>query len=551
MSSTFADVTGTTLASPSVGVRRSRSDALSTSVTAGFLLAILVVAAGLRVVVFHGLWGADDAEYARLANAMAHGNYWAFVDENYVRQFTGPAHLPYRVGLIAPLAALFRVFGVSEMTLVAYPLLISILGVVVAFVAGRMFFGTRAGLIAAGLWAVVPVDVKYATSFLPDGVASFYASLAVLTLVAFSRREEASPKTLFAAGAGAGLLFGISWLSKESITYLVPFCGVLIVLGLWSNPRRTIPLWMGVAVAAGGVLVAEMGYYAVARGDFMLRMHENERSFQQTRSYLFYEGSRFGWPVGGSRATALVKRLFLTGPSILFADSRFLFLPLFGLLAAARAFVWKDKAFTIPAIWMLSLIAMFNFASPSFASYTPLVLLHRYLLPMVLPAVLLTAGLVDRLLARDPAAAPAVRRERLFWGSAVAASLVVICGYYTFREVRGHAGIRPMYETRDVSAFVRPSDRVYTDPMTHKVLEFYWAYPAATRLVDFEGMQADAITPGSFVLVDTNRLKWLDVNVSMWLTEDYGYHAPAFAGRPPESWQPIWRNQYTTLYRVN
>jgi hypothetical protein len=64
-------------------------------------------------------------------------------------------------------------------------------------------------------------------------------------------------------------------------------------------------------------------------------------------------------------------------------------------------------------------------------------------------------------------------------------------------------------------------------------------------------MRAKDIKPGSFVFVDKFRLDWLKVNVSMWLTKDYGYHAPEFAGRAPESWDIVWKNESGVLYRVN
>ena len=327
--------------------------ALSTTHTALILAAILVVAAVIRLVSFHGYWGADDGEYALLANAMQHGQFWTFVNDHYVARFDGPAHLPYRVGLIAPLALLFRVFGVSETVLVTYPLLISVLGVLLAFACGRHFFGSKGGLLAAALYSVIPIDVSNATQFLPDVVATFYASLAVLLVVVADAKKEATSRSMFVSGLVGGVLFGISWLSKETVTYLVPLCAVLIVDGLRKRAARTIPLWIGVAIGSAGILAGEMAYYGFVHGDFMLRMHENERSFMQTRSYLFYEGSRFGWPVGGSRSKALLNRLFVDGPTSFFLNPEFLFLPLFGLVATVRAWFWKDYAFKIPAVWMI------------------------------------------------------------------------------------------------------------------------------------------------------------------------------------------------------
>ena len=274
----------------------------------------------------------------------------------------------------------------------------------------------------------------------------------------------------------------------------------------------------------------------------MLRMHENERSFMQTRSYLFYEGSRFGWPVGGSRAKALVMRLFVDGPRSFFLNAEFLFLPLFGLFATAWAWYRKDSAFTIPAVWMITLILMFNFASPSLATYTPLVLLHRYLVPILLPAAVLTAGLLVQLFSSSGTRS---------LGIVTSAALVVLAAGAGFSETRDLRRVKGIYEFRQIGARLSPADTVYADPLSRKALQFFWSYPQSTRLVDLEGLDEKAIAPASYVIVDKTRLQWLKVNVSMWLTKDYGYHAPSFASAQPASWKVVWRNQSSTLYKVD
>jgi 4-amino-4-deoxy-L-arabinose transferase-like glycosyltransferase len=512
---------------------------------------IVLVALALRLYAFVGFFGADDAEYARLANAMLEGNLAAFVDENYIRNFHAPAHLRLRMALIAPLALLFYLFGISEWVLVAYPVLVSLLGVVLAFLCARFLFGVKAGLIAAALWAAIPVDVNLATQFLPDAIASFYASAGVLVLL-WGREAAGKPAWHgLASGSVAGLLFGLSWLCKESIVYLVPLCGLLLVVDLRASFGKAWPLWLGVAVASGAVLLAEMIAYGSLSGDFLLRMHENERSFLQTKSYLFYEGSRFGWPVGGSHAKALLKRLFLEGPATIFLNPSFLYLPLIGLLAAAYGAYWKDRAFLVPALWMTTLVLAYDLASHSFSTYTPLVLLERYLHPILLPACALTAGLIVRLLASRAAVAPAGdARERSFWGSVVAFMLFSVSAYSVFRAVRDVNTTRAVFSIRQIAHLITPSTAVYTDPLTGKALEFFWRYPPSTGLVNFEGMRVQDIRPGSYVYVDKFRLDWLKVNVSMWLTKDYGYHAPEFAGRVPEAWEPVWKNENGALYRM-
>ena len=194
---------------------------------------------------------------------------------------------------------------------------------------------------------------------------------------------------------------------------------------------------------------------------------------------------------------------------------------------------------------------MFNFASPSLASYTPLVLLNRYLVPILLPAAVLTAGLLVRLFATPEGAEPQARRERLFWGGLTATALLIACAVVGFSEARDLKRIQPIYQLREVAAHTTPQDVVYADPLSRKALEFFWRYPQSSKLVDLEGLQATDVAPGSYVIVDKTRLQWLNVNVSMWLTKDYGYHAPGFAVARPDDWKPVWRNQSSTLYKVD
>ncbi|MEK6792109.1 MAG: glycosyltransferase family 39 protein [Deltaproteobacteria bacterium] len=514
--------------------------------------AIIALGAAVRLYCMHGLWGADDAEYARLANALANGNFTSFVQDNYISRFNAPAHLPYRMGLIAPLAVIFRLNGINEMSLMVYPFLSSLAGIPLAYLTGRLLFGGRAGLIAALLWAIFPVDVWYATSFLPDIIASFYGSagIAVILWLMYSDRHLSGSR-LFIGGGIAGLLFGLSWLSKESIAYLVPFTGIMMLLSFRKGFRSYLPLWIGVAAASIAVLLSEMAVYHYIRGDFMLRMHENERSFMQTKAYLFYEGSRFGWPVGASHAKALVKRLFLSGPTTILFNDRYLYLPFIGLIASAYGLYWRDRRFVAPALWLITLILMYNFFTCSFASYTPLVLLERYLHQIMLPATLLTAGLIVKLFpgSGDGIGTDATR-ERLFWGLTVTLIIIAICGYFTFYTLRGMERSRPAYELKNAVKLIKPSDTVYTDPLAAKSLEFFWGYPAKSNVVNFEDMKTTDVPVNSLVLVDAFRMDWLKVNVSMWLTRDYGYKEPEFATNPPANWKKLWKNAYATLYRV-
>jgi len=285
-----------------------------------FLFVIVLLGTALRLYCFQGFWGTDDAEYARLAHAMTKGSFCDFVRANYLENFNGPAHLPFRMALIFPLSLLFSFFGVSELVLVIYPLTISILSILLVYFSGRLLFGVKAGLIASAIWAVLPINIQYSTSFRPDIPVTFYASLGVIILITMMKSETKSKFLLFLSGSFAGLLFGISWLCKGTVLYLVPFCIVLLIFSVRKNRKAGLSLWAGVATLSLGVIVIEMIAYYYLRGDFLFRFHEIERSYIQTKSYLFFEGSRFGWPVGSSHLKAILKRLLIEGPKFIFLN---------------------------------------------------------------------------------------------------------------------------------------------------------------------------------------------------------------------------------------
>jgi len=58
------------------------------------------------------------------------------------------------MGLIAPAALCYKIGGLNEGALVAYPLLLSLASVLLAFFAGRSLFNVRTGLLASTIMAV-------------------------------------------------------------------------------------------------------------------------------------------------------------------------------------------------------------------------------------------------------------------------------------------------------------------------------------------------------------------------------------------------------------
>ena len=509
-------------------------------------LGIIIVAIGMRIYCIRGFAGLDDAEYAKIAYQIVKGDYTTGT-------YQGPAVFPLRVGIIYPTVVSFRFFGVNEWGMILFPMLLSVLNLVLCFGCASMFFGNKAGLIAAVFWAILPADIGYnATRLLPDLPGAFFASLGIFVIFLLHRRERLNRHLVFLGGFLAGLFFGISWLCKESLAYFLPFCLVLLFIGFREDRGKTAALWSGVVVGSMGVLLLEMAAYRSATGDWLFRFHEIDRNYRQLSNGFFTEGSRFGWAVGESHLKAVLKRIFFDGPTAIFLNSQFLFLPLTGLLASFHALYRRDRSFLLPSLWLLTLCFMFNFSTTSFTSYTPLALFDRYLYPIYLPAIVTTAGLLTRLLFRDSSETIGeAGRERMFWGVTLALVLSMCGGYHTYQMIRGSGKVKAWTsEVRAASRLV-PSGRViYTDTIGKKGLEFFRKYADTEHVVDFEGMTTSQVSRGSFVLTNKRYTEWLDINAGMWLSGPSGYRKPEFFSRVPSSWKVMFRTADGTLYSV-
>ena len=136
--------------------------------TFAFLILVLLFALLLRLVFFSGISASDDLEYTHLAYQMSKN------------EFSFPAtHHATRLGIIYPVSVLYGFFGVSEYSSVVFPLLVSIVGIVLIFYFGKLFFNEKVGLIAAFLLSFFPLDVVLATKLLSDIPSAFFLSLSI------------------------------------------------------------------------------------------------------------------------------------------------------------------------------------------------------------------------------------------------------------------------------------------------------------------------------------------------------------------------------------
>ena len=227
------------------------------------LLVILVLAVELRVLFQTGIGAEDSITYVHFARNLADG---AAPAPTALQQWSIA-----RIGLYGPVAVMYALFGVSELTTLAWPFLCSLLGVVWAYLVGRRLAGESAGLLSAFLWALLPTNVAAATALLGDGpIAALSIGAVYFLLVAESHRGFKRAAALTASFAC--LVVGI--LNKLVILLLVVF---LVAYTVWKWPKnRVMWFWMTgiVATAVAGLWYYHTQMYETA-GPVLLRTVAN------------------------------------------------------------------------------------------------------------------------------------------------------------------------------------------------------------------------------------------------------------------------------------
>lgn len=507
------------------------------------LCVIVLASVGIRAYFAAGFVPKDDAEFAKVAYEMSQGPF------DY-EAYQGPPVIPVRTGIILPTAASVAMFGPGEVQLAIYPMLTAVMMILLVYLFAVRMFDHATARLAAIVWVLLPMEIEIATTLWPEVPSTAFAFLGVYLVYIARKATDVPQKSHLYYGCLAGLAFGASWLCKASVIYFVPFCALLIAFDFRSGRFKNLPLWTGVAAGSLFVLFGEMIAYKVVNDDWLYRFTAIERNYLLYPEFFFTEGARFGFEIGMPFWKAVVKRVVIDGPTFIFLNSHFLYLPLFGLFAALFGVYKRDERFYFLSILLVVLALMFNGFSASLENYQPLPLFNRYFYALCVPGVILTCGMIVTLLrATDFSTATRERHDSLFLGATVLIALGIFAAWSTFREIRDYAGTWSAAE-KHLAGVVRPGDRIHTDVMSRNSLQFFWKYPASMNLAiygdpDYEFQPECA----DMVLRNLSYNHWLTVNYGSWMTLQR-FTLPEQVATPPENWAVLWTNQNATLFEV-
>lgn len=215
------------------------------------LLSILLFGLSLRLLFFSGMTGYDEFHYAHIARNLALGNF-SLPDVS--------GYYGFRYLVTVPAAVFTSIFGLNAAALSLWPLACSLGAICVVFLLGRLLSGERAGLIAALLYACLPVSVIFGTMLYPDETVTFLTGLSVLFFLKGEKQERGGGILFFAL---SGLFCGLGYLARINALLVILFFTVYSAANGWKTGR--LAFLAGLALA----LLPEAAFNFARTGDVL------------------------------------------------------------------------------------------------------------------------------------------------------------------------------------------------------------------------------------------------------------------------------------------
>ena len=319
------------------------------------LAAIVLLGIELRLLFYQGVVHFDDLLYANLARRLADGF-------SPLTPPLPPAFAAIRIGLYAPVALTYWLFGTSDATTLAWPFFCSILGIIGAYGIGRLVHGETAGLLAAFIFAVLPTSVASATALLGDGPIATL-SVGVVFFLLLSSRTQGWKSAAAMAGCLGCLALGL--LCKPLILLILPFFVVYVAGQL----RRSVLALAGAALAVAGGVIGYLAYFGV-RGPAV-------------------------YPSLGM----ILRRLAITATDawsqLVVGQPEFSWLAPLWIVAIAALLAWRRSEARVVLLWLAFTFLYGELGTRTLTTYTPIVWYDvstpaRHFLFIATPAVILT-----------------------------------------------------------------------------------------------------------------------------------------------------------------
>ena len=332
----------------------------------------MIIAFILRLVTFMGISEGDDLSYTLLAHRFANGDMAA----NFI--------FDIRWVVFVPVAVLYKIFGVNDITSIAPTIIYGIASVWLAYKIVLEETDRLTASIATLLYLSFPIILIYG-NFLQ--VAPSLEFFTLLTVYSFQRGIKSEKIGWFILG---GFAIGGIFFARTTGLFIAPLASFYVWYRKGFN-RKTI-LWIACAALCSLVLPAVQGFvYLNIHNDFFHHIVISKKGIE-------YQDRMFD--VDPKDLFFYIRTMFTHGN---FANWRMFGLNGYCIAASTIAcivliFMKKAGKEVIFLIWFLSYFLFMTFAPTSFSPYTTLIRNTRYAIIFLLPVCAIYGIFLDKML---------------------------------------------------------------------------------------------------------------------------------------------------------
>jgi len=183
---------------------------------------------------------------------------------NFPRLPQYPNHWSMRLGVVLPVAVLYRLFGHSELVYYFLPISSTILLVTSTYLIGRMLFSSVIGATAAMWFSFLPYFLLESGNLLPDITASACLTAGIMLLIALMDKPVGKKQRWVLLLSGA--FFGWAYLAKE---YFAVFALIIpVIFWLFKIPKKHL---LFIAFGISMMVAIEFVVHAFGYGNPLLR----------------------------------------------------------------------------------------------------------------------------------------------------------------------------------------------------------------------------------------------------------------------------------------
>ncbi|MCD6367490.1 MAG: glycosyltransferase family 39 protein [Candidatus Aenigmarchaeota archaeon] len=480
-----------------------------------WLVLILIFALSIRLYFFVGIGFNDDSYYLEFASHM-------YKDEKFVP----PSSVSWgtRIGVYYPVVLFWKLFGINELSTSMYFILSSLGSIVVIYFMGKELFDPSAGLIAAFLLSIFPMNIVYASQVGPDIPFQFFSATTILLLIKSEKYQRYIYPFL------SGLFLGLAYLVKSTAVLLLPIFLFLILIFFLSSgskfrkhfTKRRIFTYFLIFLGFSLVFSVYVLHLYTLSGQWFYGEKVRSYSFTHDKN----SNSDFMWY-----------------PNVMFNHQESYFkwihdVPMFGffyyfvVLASAYLLYERDLNSIFLFLWFIFLFSFFEYGLQFYCTKIMSYCLYsrhpRFLTIFTIPSVLL----ISRFLTYNN------ERWRKYLLVTSILFLVFTSLYYTYQS---HTFLRNGMGTLRESAYFlekMPLKTIYIpDGWDISKLKFYFRYNETyiQNLKIYECGFINCSDPyynnGSFIH-DSYVITWLDPYT--WINR---HQYPDFMKNPPENWK--------------